>query len=78
MTADPAHSPTIPADPIGATPAQRRRFAVALGVFGLWVAALALLATRAEPPDPTPETNPGAAPPSAVPDGAADEDDRPR
>lgn len=59
MSTDRPDASTPPPDrPVG-TPAQRRRFAIALSVFGLWVAFLAFLAFRAEPPDPLPGANPG-------------------
>lgn len=61
-TASPAGSPPPPE--ATATPAQRRRFAVALAVFGAWVAALAVLAFRSAPPRPI-EAEAGAARPAA-------------
>jgi hypothetical protein len=46
---------------------RRHRFALALAVFGLWVAFLALLAFRADPPDAGPGANPGAELPALAP-----------
>ncbi|QDV38283.1 hypothetical protein [Tautonia plasticadhaerens] len=66
-TAPPEAPPPSPDRPIG-TPSRRRRFALALSVFGLWVACLAFLAFRAEPPDPLPGANPGDELPAPVPD----------
>ena len=43
---------TAPTDRSTASPGARQRFAAALAGFGLWVAFLAVLAMRADPPDP--------------------------
>jgi hypothetical protein len=71
MTTKPPEAPAPPAPgsngTIGSPDRRRLRFALALAVFGLWVAFLGFLALRADPPDPGPGANPGAELPALSP-----------